>query len=273
MAIFACTAIVYGLLFYHYPNLVKATDKFGNLENIYLFLVSTLLIAPIVEELVFRGIFLGKKLFFPLFYMGSSFFCVVTENYYLLIFPVLFLLFRGVIFKNFLVVSILNTTLFALVHYHVSDFTDLYSFVPVFFQFSLGLVLIWVTLNYGIKKSMVVHFILNFAFLLPLLLALQFPEKQFSLFNRNSIEFKLEKTSVFGATAFYVSGSAVKAERVTINQFMDFFPNYDFKVIVPDSLRFYRYNFSLRDINNQKINTTDVRQILLESKLVEVKKD
>lgn len=46
--------------------------------------IAAFTIAPVLEELIFRGIFTGKKIFKYVMYLGSLFYIILLQNYYLI---------------------------------------------------------------------------------------------------------------------------------------------------------------------------------------------
>lgn len=88
--ILSCTSIIYLFLTSNYPHLIKSSSKIGNFENVFLILISTLIIAPIFEEIIFRGIFTKKKIYNFCFYLGSVLMILLTKNYYLIVLLILY---------------------------------------------------------------------------------------------------------------------------------------------------------------------------------------
>ena len=269
--IFFCTFFIYFILSNYYPSLIKSPSRLEFFDNnsILTIVVSALIVAPVVEEIIFRGFFLKKKIFIFSFYVGSVIMIILTKNYYLLILPAsIFLLEYLIKIPNLWIVSFLNTLLFGLIHYKMTDFTSIYEIIPIFFQFSLGLILAWITINFGLKKSILTHFSINFVIILPFLFVLQFPKKQENRVIVDDNNLKWQKTTLIGTTRISYSNHKVYAERVTINQFINLFHNKELDFKINDSLRFFRYNFELENTELDKIDPQDLKTILLKSKLV-----
>ncbi len=270
--ILTCTLFLYLLINYLSPDLIPVSDKFGDFDNIVLILLFTLIIAPVTEEIIFRGIFLKKKIFKYLFYFGSILFITITSNYYLIFFLIAIFYFDFYRKNNFTnVLYLLNSALFALVHYKLSEFSNIFAVLPVFFQFSVGLILIWITINYGLVKSMVAHFLFNFIIIFPLFLVLQFPDTEQKKLKTNDVILEWNKVEIIGWYKIDYSERRISAERISLNSFLDLYPDIKKKVSVNDSLRYFKYNIEVKSVRNSKISEQDLLNALLKTKLVESK--
>ncbi len=268
--IFSCTLIVYTIISSYFPNLTKTRDIFGDFDNILLIIVFTLLLAPVLEELIFRSIFIIKKNYIFCFYIGVVAMILVTQNYYLfLILITTFFIYRKRKTFNTNPLYFLNSLLFALIHYKLSDFTNIFSFIPVFFQFSIALILIWITINYSLIWSMVLHFFINASIIIPLVFLIQFPEMKQNSIITNEIKFEWKKTPVLGKTKIIYTSDKVEAKRITISQLIKIFNPKEIDFQVNDSLKYYRYNFTIENLNNHKIELKQVKKILINHNLIE----
>ncbi|MGV4415198.1 CPBP family intramembrane glutamic endopeptidase [Chryseobacterium sp. T1] len=266
VGIFFSTLILYGLVTYYWPDVTPPASRLNLFDgNILLIMLSALVLAPILEEVIFRGLFL-KRLFFSLcFYGGSLLMILYTENYYLLIL-LLAVFLVDYHFKAIRCVYILNAILFALIHYKLSDFASLLDVIPVFFQLSLGLILIWITLNFGLKRSMLAHFGVNFLIFMPFFILLQFPDKKQEHITLDHHDFKWQKTSVLGPSKISYSPQRVSAERLSIQDFINLFEDRKLHLEISDSLRFFRYDFELEQ-HKGPIDKAVLEDLLIKSKL------
>lgn len=268
--IFSCTSIIYSIINYNYPHLIQSSEKFGNFNNVFLVLISVLIIAPIFEEITFRGIFTSKKLYIYCFYLGSIILILITKNYYL--FLLLILHYLMLIFKQnkskitFFSVSLL----FALIHYNTDDFVNIYSVIPVFFQFSIGLLLIWITINYGLKYSVLSHFIINLIIILPIIILLQTPDIKIKEVKYKKNRFTWQKTPIFGNSKFSFSPNKVVVQRLTIEQFTKLFNNKELEELkINDSLKYFRYDITIESTSDENLKPAEIKQILLKYQLAE----
>jgi len=83
--------------------------------------IAAFTIAPVLEELIFRGIFTGKKIFKYVMYLGSLLYSILLQNYYLIpllaIFIIAFELNKS---KNISYhIYYINAVLFGLMHYEL----------------------------------------------------------------------------------------------------------------------------------------------------------
>ncbi len=143
-----------------------------NDSNFFITFLFIVIIAPIYEEFIFRGVFSTKNIvtiaasiLLPLIVAGTLYF-----NYNNWIFYIGTILALGTSFANYWVknikiikvgVYIVFALLFALIHWSNQDFnslTNLYLLLP---HFSLSLVLSWITLNFSLLKSILSHLLYN----------------------------------------------------------------------------------------------------------------
>ena len=268
--IFFCTSIIYIIISTQSPDILPDNDKFGSFDNVFLIILSTLLIAPIFEEIIFRGIFTKRKFFTYYFYIGSLLMIAITKNYYLIALLILIFIIRLGKFKESFTSYCLIAFLFALMHYGLDDFSNLYSFIPVFFQFSIGLILTWIVINFGIKWSILSHFTINFTIIASVIFVLQFPDKEKHFIENENNELNWEKTSILGKSNIVFSENRVEAERVTIEKFLKTFNNQAVRNIkINDTLKLYRFNFKIESKNNIKLKENEINELFLKAKLIE----
>lgn len=130
-------------------------------------LIFGVVVAPVFEELAFRGYLTNNKtnlkvsiLFLPLYIIAAGYNPVSL---------ILMIVFDGLfvvnlkkdkrLVKDWMIV--VNSLLFSLVHYKVSDFSDISLMAPMLFQFTIALVLSWIVINYSLTRSMIVHALWN----------------------------------------------------------------------------------------------------------------
>jgi hypothetical protein len=144
-----------------------------------MFILGAILIAPLFEEITFRGFYTKAKalriialILLPVFLVLGN----VNWVYFNLLGT--FLLTYGIsLFKSderrrnlsFL----MNAALFASIHWELEGFSSL--FLPLN-HFGFGLILIWTVLNYGLLKAVFTHALFNMITILLLLASLQFPD-------------------------------------------------------------------------------------------------
>lgn len=151
-----------------------------------------LILAPIVEEFVFRGIFAFIKNKWALvFYIPLSVFLILTAltkisfnfipyfNWGLIIILglVTFLFYReivGFFFENRLLMIVITALLFSIVHIYNYQVIDLGAYLGLIPRFVGGLFLGYVALKYGLLTSIGFHFLNNL-----IVVFIAFIQKQF----------------------------------------------------------------------------------------------
>lgn len=106
--------------------------------------IAAFTIAPVLEELIFRGIFTGKKIFKYVMYLGSLLYSILLQNYYLIpllaIFIIAFELNKS---KNISYhIYYINAVLFGLMHYEFNDLKLLDTWIGIVMTSGMGLILI-----------------------------------------------------------------------------------------------------------------------------------
>lgn len=273
-AIYCCTIIIF-LVFWD-----KSFDitKLSNLVNFKLFVIISLFVAPLIEELTFRANFLNNKYlkYFSLILIFAYIF--ITNNFYLLFFFIPYVI--AFFFKEFKILNFninflffFNSLIFALMHYNQNFLKEGYDLIPIFFQFSFGLVLIWVTINYGLKKSIFTHFIYNFVFISIIFYDVQFPDTRKESMIFNNIKFTWERTPVFSNsnTIFkYPNESEIVANNVTITRFMKIYNLDNINYTVTEN-PFINYNIQIVKMDTicKKLRDEEVLQLLTKANLIE----
>jgi len=138
-----------------------------NMEtNFITLLFFSIIIAPVFEELAFRGYFTRtKKIQIPslillLVYVLISFNFI---NLILFLAILTFILLNNGKENN--LIFFFSILLFGTIHYQVSDFTSLSAFYIILFQLGLGAILLWVVINFNLKRAMLLHALFNLVML------------------------------------------------------------------------------------------------------------
>lgn len=183
----------------------------GNL-SFSLFIFLSVIIAPIMEEVVFRIYFLNKKIglakffsiVFPLiilFYIGANYDMVGTIGitFFCIIFVAIYLFYQHSKNKNlFNILVILSTLIFGICHYSIEDFNSFDNIYVIFSQMSLSLFLIWITFNFGLIKSILFHVLFNFVIVSIAFLGLQvFIDVEQKVYSNNDVEMTYSQLPVF----------------------------------------------------------------------------
>ena len=262
--IFFPTVILYIITNYLFPEKLNNLSRLNLTAELGSVIVSALLISPVIEEYIFRSIFLKKRIFKYIFFIGVPLYIIITSNYYVFVFLGVFILAN--LKKKKWILYIINSLIFSLVHYQFSDFKSILTILPVLSQFSIGLFLIWVVINFGIIKSILAHLLYNLIIILPLFFIIQFPDKTSRTIKKNDILFISEKTSYFGKSNISVEHEGINAKKLTIAEFYQIYGLKN-KIKIPDTLQIYKYNFKIINKHKHQLDSITVKNLLIEANL------
>lgn len=258
------TAIIYFIINYFAPEKLDNLSRLNLTTNFEFTALSALFISPIIEEYIFRSTFLNKKIFTYFSYVGITLYIIITGNYYLFVILGIFL-FADVKDKKW-IMYFSNSILFALVHYQTSDFSSIFTLLPMLSQFSIGLLLIWITINFGIVKSILAHFFFNSFIIVPIFFLIQFPKKSINTVQHKDITLVYSKTSYFGKTNIEVSEDEINAHRLTVVEFYQIYGLKN-KIKTPDTIQIFKYDFRIININKRQLDSTVVKSLLKDAHL------
>ncbi|MBN2668929.1 MAG: CPBP family intramembrane metalloprotease [Bacteroidales bacterium] len=155
--------VVIGLLinaFNFNPSIKGSFDEFIKKGSNLLLLISTLIIAPIIEELVFRGWVIKRKYSIYISLTSVIIFGFFSANLITALVIVFITLLWFVFKRNKQSVILLNSISFALLHLNFSNFLILN--IGVFlYTFGLGLFFSVIALKKGLGYAMIIHSSVN----------------------------------------------------------------------------------------------------------------
>ncbi len=274
--IFFCTSVIYILFIILDIKELNEMSRLDLADNFKLLFFVGLFLAPVFEEVIFRGYFISIRFLKYSFYIGVTLYIALTGNWYLLAVLAFYLALdicnsTKILNVNKYCFYILNSILFGLIHYQISDLKSIYTIVPVFFQIGSGLILIWVLLNFGILKSILLHFLLNSILILPVAYELQFPDTKQNVIRHSDFTFTWNKAPIFKKKQIIIDDNKVYAQGIGIK---DFYRIYDYqnrdKVLLNDSVEFYHYDLKILPKNNidKKVDKDLVKKVLFEANLI-----
>ena len=133
----------------------------ANQADPYLLFIS-ILVAPLVEEISYRGHFTKVIWLRITSYIGLIVMVVLTKNYYLLPIFLIYILTHCVAVNKvgdlFLAVSVI---FFALMHYKFNDLAKAATYGPIIFKMGIAFFLLWTVLNYSIIHAIILHIVIN----------------------------------------------------------------------------------------------------------------
>lgn len=189
-------------------------------------LLAGIIFAPLIEEYAFRGIFVKTiKTFWISTILTLIFLAISYKNYYAIVVFVLYVISFLTYRKNksklsFKLFAVLNAVFFGVVHYTVDDFISIDKGFVILFQVSIGFLLIWVTINFSLLRSMIVHAVYNSIAFSFLLIAVQFPDTKIHFYEDKNIRVEWQKTPYFESYSsnLHVNTDFLEAKSTTITQ-------------------------------------------------------
>lgn len=262
----------------------------ANFDNIsiYVFLLSSICIAPIYEEITFRGILGTKKtprilsliLIVPVtFAMGFGSYPFYIVSLFAVLACCIVLIATTKVnwdLEKKITFNVLATSLlFATMHYNFSDF-KLYTIVfTLSLHLSLGLFFSWVMLNYGLLLSIGAHMLYNGIIAATVVFSLQFIDTAPKELVVDNVKMEWRQVPLLENTRSSVdwSESGVNANNTTLNSFFKY-------GVFTDSLNssvFIKVPFAVYDINikkgdGTKLDSKEVISCLLKAELLGIKK-
>jgi hypothetical protein len=169
-----------------------------------------IIIMPIIEELTFRGFFTINKWLRKIIIVAFPviFYFFIRDKYdfsikLVMLFFALVVSFAAFVSTklnpNRIFIVLFISIFFGITHYKTSDFTALNTSIFVLVQFTISLFLIWVTINFGIKKSMLVHAAYNSILIIPLLFVYQFVDDSIQKSQNQRVSVQWQKVKMFSS--------------------------------------------------------------------------
>lgn len=243
-------------------------------------LLAGIFFAPIFEELAFRAAFIKQNVYIGISLVLMAGFVLMTyENYYavaaFVVFILVFLAYKltnsAAIFK---LVCISNAVLFGLVHYTMDDFSSFDRGFIVLFQISIGFLLIWITLNYGLVRSMIVHGIYNTMALGIVVYSLQFPDTNFKTYEDENITVKWQAVPYFESfhSNYNMANDSIITKGIRLPQLYPSLKVKDTlrqeKMIIIDPYTEYNFRIILKDNALNKDIDLATEMFLLKEKFI-----
>lgn len=236
-------------------------------------------IAPILEELSFRGFFSSSnKLKLAAFIGFLAYTSLILFSKYsiglavanALIFLVLITLYTK--FKSniiFVLFVISNAVVFGLIHYSAEDFAN-HSYPFVLVQTVLGLFLTWITINSRLSIAMIFHGAWNLIAFSSMLVSLQFVSEEVQVFEKDNVKITYKLVPVLDSSTTTITNEYDKVigKNVTIKTLLDLAliePNLKGKYssVVPMA----RYDFTI-EFKDGKQNFKPVFELLSKEEMI-----
>lgn len=255
-----------------------------NPSNIPLVLLSifAIIMAPIYEEIAFRGYFSNKKYLKRLSIVLLVLFILISYKNILAVSFILGLVVSILVNKSTRTTIILAALAFASIHFAKHDEFS-FSIVNHFlFYFSTSLILIWITLNFGIKRSIIIHALINFSLFILQIHNLQFPNKDIEIIQNDVFEFQIKRVSFFSddKPSFTLNKNNISITKMNLrqvykylgaktNQEMLFVKEYEPYMKYNIEVNFINENPEIQDIRKGVVDfLEDKNFIILEKELL-----
>ncbi|WP_279197218.1 CPBP family intramembrane glutamic endopeptidase [Chryseobacterium indoltheticum] len=233
--------------------------------------IAAFTIAPVLEELIFRGIFTGKKIFKYVMYLGSLLYIILLQNYYLIpilaIFIVAFELNRSKNFPYHIYYS--SAVLFGLMHYEFNDLKLLDTWIGIVMTSGMGLILIWMVLNFGLIYSILLHALNNFVAIAIVVLGNETADMTLKKVETQDFTMKYQRVSFFikDGNMEVENNKFLKAENMSISTIHNALC-FDESL---DDLYFGKFNVLIERKSNstKKLNCESFHQLLNKTDLKE----
>jgi len=271
-----CTFLVIFLGFFSEDEIKNSPNRFNSNASFISFIFSALIFAPVFEEIIFRGFFTKNKLLKITSIVGLPLIILLFKNHSFLLVAAPYVALLVINFFKEQTISkhllfLYSAFIFALAHYELAHFSHLITILPILSQFSLGLLLIWIVLNFNIKKAIIVHFIFNFLAIMPVFISLQFPDKV-----EKSLEYKSHKITWVASPALSTMKKFIKPnlyEFSAVNYTaLDIYLSYDSKnkPNLRNSEMFVKYKLSIEKLNDEavKLDSVTIKEIFLKAGLL-----
>lgn len=266
--------VILTLLLFVLPNdyLINSSGTGAN-NNLFLFILGSIILAPLVEEIVFRGYFTNNRIFKIISIISLPLYVALSKNYYVLFFviPYTIMLVFDFYKKNKInkhVIILTNIIIFAIYHYELIDFAQLGTIFPILSQIGGGFFLLWLIINYNIKTSIFFHFLKNISLILPLIFIIQFPDMNIKTLETEQFKITWQKVPSFkvNSNLTFLNRHELEAKNFTpLSLINNKITKDNYIEIIP----FQKYNISIKIIDNNKtINDEELIKILLESELI-----
>ncbi|MPS63373.1 CPBP family intramembrane glutamic endopeptidase [Chryseobacterium sp.] len=245
--------------------------RFNDINNVTDMIIGGVVIAPLFEELFFRGVFTGKKYLKYISYFGTAFLVIMQQSYFLIPLLILFIiLFELKAKNNFQKYSFfINALLFSLMHYKFSDLLNVSSYPSILGTAGLALVLIWLVLNIGLWSSILAHFIVNGTLISTTIIAYENSDRTLEKVETNDFVMTYQYVSLFDnkSSTEFSQSKGIKVSNTSV-----FIIN---KLVCPNTelkkMYFGKFNITIKRKQNstKKLDCQTFHELLNKSKIAE----
>ncbi|MGD1319653.1 CPBP family intramembrane glutamic endopeptidase [Chryseobacterium sp. 2R14A] len=226
--------------------------------------VAAFTIAPVIEELIFRGIFTGKKIFRYVTYIGLLGYILLLQNYYLIPILTAFIILYELNKKKEVsgYIYFINALLFGFMHYEWNDLKIPDTWIGIVMTVGMGLILIWMVLNFGLICSILLHAFNNFIAIAIIVIGYEISDMSLKGIETKDFTMKYQRVSFFvGSGNMQTDANKfLKAENMSMSVIHGSVC-FDEKL---SDLYFGKYNISIerKKSSIKKLDCTSLNQLL-----------
>jgi len=246
--------------------------------------LAAIILAPLLEETTFRGLFSKNKYLRVVSILAQLIVLIMifNQNAIGLIIGGISLIYgiwaivkkpntstlRGLYF--------LNAFFFASLHYTLEDLQYISTASPILFQFSFGLIFIWLVINYSLSKSILAHFSLNLIFLFFGFLSLQIVDKQTHLqtFEKGQISWSQNPLYPKTKSSISFNDSSITINNMSVLKVLEILKQEDQKELEVFTAPFVKYNIQVafsEDLKQEEAYLETIRA-LEKAQIIKLKK-
>ena len=170
----------------------------------------------------------------------------------------------------------MNAVLFTSFHYRFIDLINPEYFYLPLAQFSVGLLLLWIVINFSLKRAIIVHMIWNAIFMGLMILSLQYPDTEIKSMEQDNVTLEWERVPLFSSSQGTISftENQIKVSNMEVRKiytFLNFNEPMSAKRVL-QSEPYVRYNMviTFKDSLNQKEREAEAIKVLKTSKLLKI---
>lgn len=266
-----------GLLLLNYTE--DAVNLYST-DNFSLFTLQAIIVAPIIEEAIFRGSLLQKSRFFFLSLTATIlYFLTALWNldfwaaFLSASFAISMTIYRRTNSrKSTVLLMIINSICFGLLHFN-SDYENVSILNLPYAQIGTGFILSWVMINYNLKLSIIGHSVYNSTLILLMFIALQFPKSEEIVVENQHYKLTIVQVPYFnnGNYTYTFDDGIHSYKNTSIKKLINFPPLRDDKFLTDFTSNdlFGRYDITISMSENNKLEAKDILNDLKELRLVD----
>jgi membrane protease YdiL (CAAX protease family) len=278
--IFYCQYLFFQVVLTHSlnANFIYGADEINSWGIQFL---STLVFAPLIEELMYRGLFVKSRwrfLSYTLFVIGSCLsFYQIGYGYWSLFIGGIGLIFIYLQENNSLKFRFLligySILIFAFSHYKPENLIQIETFSTIGNFIAGGCFLTWILLNYSLKASILVHASLNLVMFVIFIIGLNNVNSNMTedcLSNTNSC-YKLQEKPIFNSSISKVNRTtdSLKARDASISQILNILNIQDSSVKIRIYEPYKKFDLVLYK-RSEEISKEEILQIMEKLKLIQI---